>query len=127
MILSVQRVKAPGGAHGINCYHYVHGEVSVDNPAEFHFRKATLVWQDRPLPQTGNRVRSWVDVAAPDDTGWADVFGALDVLLELPVMPQAFSPADSVVAFALNMDSALRPEWRREVLFLLEHLLRAHP
>lgn len=127
MILSAQRVRAHSGAQGINCYHYVHGKQIVDSPVEFYCRKATLLWQHRPLPHAGNRVRSWIDVAAPDEYGWKEISGAFDALLALPVMPHAFSPADSAVAFTLDMDVALRPHWRQELLSLLAHLQSVHP
>jgi hypothetical protein len=81
VILSAQRVTATSGVQDINCYHYVHGQVSVAGPVEFYCRKATLVWEHRPLPQSGNRVRSWVDVAAPDGCVWEEIFDVLDVML----------------------------------------------
>lgn len=127
MILSAQRVTAHGGAQAINCYHYVHGYVPIESPLEFYCREATLIWEQRPLPQPGNRVRSWVDVAAPDEVEWQGIFDALGVMLTLPVMPHAFAPIDSSVAFTLDMEGALRPRWQHEVLSLLSHLQRVHP
>lgn len=127
MILSAQRVRASSGLEAINCYHYSQSLDELDSPVERFYHPGTLVWRHRPLPQAGNRVRSFLDVAAPEEVTSEQLLDALRKLVELEDMPQAFSPQGSGVAFKLYMEPQLLPEWRREALSLLYHLLEVHP
>lgn len=83
MYLTAHLVRSPNGAEGINAFRHVHGSdfpwpedpsrLPETNPGDLADTRASI-------PQGGNRVRSYLDVLAPDPTPREDVVAALDLL-----------------------------------------------
>ena len=72
MLLTAQRVVSPKShERGVNVYRYLHGAGSWDrvpDPLLPEVNPGELVAQWIQLPPGGNRVISFLDVVAPDDT-----------------------------------------------------------
>jgi hypothetical protein len=129
MILSAQRVVAPAsGDRAIHCYHYVQQDwMQVGSPLERLAKPGHLVWHHHPLPAQGNRILSFVDVAAPEDVTSDEVADALRQFVELPKLQQAFVPYGSRVGLSVGFDDSTVARWRQETLELLRFLFAVHP
>ncbi len=77
MYLTAQRVVSPSGqAEGINAFYYSHGPYVWEGlpPAGIpDSNPGVLVYQSVAVRQGGNRVRSYLDVVAPDETNWTEI------------------------------------------------------
>ena len=76
MYLVAQRVLAPAGTEGINAFCYVHGPYVWQGlpPAGIPDQNpGTLAAQTIVIRPPGNRVRSYLDVVAPDETSWSEL------------------------------------------------------
>lgn len=122
MYICAQRVIRPGGeAQGINSYYYVHG------PSD---------WQGRPppefLPQVnpgeladslvevdppGNRVRSYLDIVAPDHTPLGHLVHAARGVGVVPALPVTWVQGNVWCSF--GAERALAVQWRQELQRLL--------
>lgn len=127
MILSAQRVQSASGEEAVHCTHLRQELAAVESPADRFYRPGILTWQHRPLAQPGNRVRSFVDIAAPEDLSADELLQAITTLVALEAPPQTFAANGSRVAFQLDMEANLRQNWRKEVLYLIHQLLEVHP
>jgi hypothetical protein len=128
VILSAQRVRSPSGALAINCMHFAQDPaIVVADPIERLQFPGWLTWQYRPLPRPGNRIVSYVDVAAPEDVTVDEVSQAIGELIQLPVLPRIFASATRRVGFSIVVDPRLAEAWRNEVLDLLGTFFQVHP
>lgn len=129
MYLAAQRVRASSGREGINAFFYRHGRVWLGAPPPDVFPErdpGELVHEYIELPPPGNRVRSYLDIVAPDDTPSAKLIGRARDLLgtgEQRPLPWSILDGDSLVRFGL--DEALLPSWNAELGALLRAALRA--
>jgi len=76
MYVTSQWVVASGGAEGVNAFYYRHGSLDWSGiPPEGipQSNPGTLVNETVAVPPPGNRVRAYLDVAAPDGTPWPEV------------------------------------------------------
>jgi hypothetical protein len=78
MVGYAHRVRAADGTEGINVFLHLHGEGFVwpETPwslAQLAEHPGTLVWKRVQVPPGGNKVLSFLDVIAPDDTPESDV------------------------------------------------------
>ena len=126
MRLVAQRVRAPAGREGINAFCYHHGpRVWLDRaPAEVVETPGRLMNAHVEVPPPGNRVRSFLDITTPDTTPNAqvenDVSSCIDLVEDNP-FPLDMHSGDTT--FQFNLELALAPAWRRELLVLLHRAL----
>jgi hypothetical protein len=128
MILTAQRVVASSGNTGINVYCHADaaegsfepGASSLDRP------RGKLIAQTVAVPPPGNNVRSFLDIAAPDDATAEELGAAFEAFVaahgteDLPWVGQ-----QDRCAFRLGMDDSLASEWRKELAALLNALAGA--
>ncbi len=127
MLLVAQRVISTARrVQGINAYRYRHGRdpwptdprVMLDDPSK------TLERKNVHLRPGGNRVISFLDVAAPDDAVPGEI---LDRLNELKIQdPPPEFPMERVLgrcAIRLGLEGRMLPFWRRELEDLIQHMI----
>jgi hypothetical protein len=85
MYLTAQHVRAPvSDAEGVNAFFYLHGTDAWDELAAAGIpdrNPGTLAAQSITLPPPGNRVRSYLDIVAPDETPWSEIHQAFVVFV----------------------------------------------
>jgi hypothetical protein len=130
MKLVVQRVIAPDGRDGINAFSYWHGGLwwTRTPPANaLSIAGASMIAVE---PAAGNRVRSYIDVLAPDAidhdellNGILDFADALAVQGgHLPIAGQ-FGP----VSTTFNVEGSLVPSWYDEIQHLADAAVTVGP
>jgi hypothetical protein len=130
MYLAAQRVRAPSGDEGINAFFYLHGRGWLGPPPPDVLPEqdpGELVAKHLEVSPSGNRVRSYLDLVAPDETPSAQLVSLTRELLrtaELHPLPWGIVIGDCLVRFGL--DKALLPSWNAELGALLRAALRAH-
>jgi hypothetical protein len=119
MYLTAQRVRSPTGVEGINAFRYVHGAVVWQGlppsglPDE---DPGTLVAQSIAVPPPGNRVRSYLDVVAPDGTPWDEILPALmTVVSEAQRGAIPWAGIAGRCFFRVSMDREIAAHWQREL------------
>lgn len=125
MLFVAQRVVSPvTGQHGVNAYRYVHAETGRrTNPEDYFELPCTLVSQSVPVPGGGNPVRSFLDIAAPNDVTADEMARSVQYFADL-----AAPPPDRVhfygeaCAFRFAVEGSLLPVWRSEFLDLVRNL-----
>jgi hypothetical protein len=133
MYLTAQRVISPvTGAEGVNVFAYGHGPYVWHDAPPFtpEQNPGTLFASsvEPQVPPPGNRVRSYLDILAPDATPRE----ALEVALQVVVtgMPPARLPATATVGscwFRFSMEEKLAGSWREELRALLARAVQLLP
>lgn len=126
MYLTAQRVLSAEGAEAVNAYHYRHGADFAwpdDASALPDEAPGALVERREDVPPGGNRVRSWLDVLAPDGTVAVTLRFALDTfrrnLEEFP-NPAVFRQGPVTVRFGVEIPQ--EPRWADALAELMEAL-----
>jgi hypothetical protein len=133
MKLVAQRVVQVGSAShprsGINAFCYLHGDrFWLDSPPD-DLGRGKLVGQIIEVaPPVGNRVRSYLDVTAPDSTPDRQIVGAVqsgaDFLADAG-RPPPWRFAHGEVSFVFELEAALAAQWQVELRMLLGYALAA--
>lgn len=124
MYLTAQHVQAPAtGDEGINAFFYQHGPVVWDGfpPAGIpDANPGVLEYPLLGLPrQGGNRVRSYLDVVAPDETPWSEIRGSfISFVSESQLNPLPWVGVRGRCFFRIGMESGLVQSWQNEVAAL---------
>ncbi len=124
MYLVAQRVHSLQGHEGINAFYYSHGPIAwLDKPPpDLHAGK--LMNAQISVKPPGNRVRSFLDIVSPDVTPsrhvWTAITDSID-LFENKNLPLRVQSGD--VTFGFDVEQALAPSWRQELVYLLHHAL----
>lgn len=125
MYYCAQRVQSHDGTQGINAFLYLHGSYEWDGrpPLELAPERDPGVLADSTIevPPPGNRVRSYLDIVAPDSTPMNNIARAA-----LSHPPVAKLPVDWVCANVwcrFGADLALAPQWRHELQRLLARII----
>lgn len=128
MYLVAQRVSSSAGQEGINAFFYTHGPcvwvgdpppavLPENNPGE-------LVTQRLTVPPPGNRVRSYLDLVAPDERTDAWLVGVLRHLAQNAEMHRLpWNIAHDGCLCRFHLERALLPRWREELAHLLQAAL----
>ena len=128
MYLSSQWVVAPDGAEGVNAFHYHHGSLDWSGvpPEGIPYGKpGTLVNESVIVPPPGNRVRGYLDVAAPDETGWAEIQQNLVAFVAtLQGEPLPWEGIHGRCFFKIELDQDLASNWRAALASLIEAAYR---
>ncbi len=122
MYLTAQRVRSSEGAEGINAFQYAHGPdvwdglpprgMPDENPGE-------LVAQSILVPPPGNRVRSYLDVVAPDETAPSEIRPAFIAFIsDAQRGPLPWIGISGRVFFRVGMEQPLAEQWQREIASL---------
>jgi hypothetical protein len=119
---------AADGHLGVNAFCYLHGPVSwLDRPpAEVTKSRGQLANSRIEIRPGGNKVLSYLDIIAPDDTPsrklYGEIIDSIDLAHEraLPLWIQI-----DEVTFEFNVDPRLAPGWREELAALLRAALAA--
>ena len=119
MYLTGQHVRASTGADGINAFHYSHvgrtweGLPPHGIPDE---DPGALVAQTIVVPPPGNRVRSYLDIVAPDVTPWAEIRPAfMSFVAEAQRRRFPWAGVVGRTYFRAGMEQALAANWQREI------------
>ena len=128
MYATAHRVVSPTtGAEGINAFHYLHEGLTWNGPPPPDLRPesnpGTLDNDSVSVPPPGNRVRSYLDVVAPDGTSPASIEQAIAEAISSEV-PDSFPATWNVGCFWIRfgLERVLVPFWRHELKQLVQHL-----
>lgn len=123
MYIAAQRVISPAtGAEGVNAFYYRHGPDAWSGPPPTGIpdeNPGTLVRQSIVVPPPGNRVRSYLDIVAPDDTPWSEIYEAFVAFI--PHRQRSAFPwidREGRCYFRIGMESDLANDWQRELAAL---------
>lgn len=120
MYLTAQHIRSPMTGHeGINAFYYQHGPhvwqglpplgIPDENPGELTAQTVTIA-------PPGNRIRSYLDLAAPDETSWPEIRPAFIAFVsEAQRRPFPWEGIFGRCFFRLGMDRALAQQWQHEV------------
>jgi hypothetical protein len=120
MYVVAQHVVSPSTREeGVNAFYYQHGARTWSGapprsiPDE---EPGTLVRQSIVIPPPGNSVRSYLDIIAPDDVTWQEIYQAFFTFVS-SVQRHPFPWADSVgrCYFRVGMEVGLVNGWQREI------------
>lgn len=121
MYLTAHRVVSPVSLdEGINSFLYLHGPHTwqgvppTDAPDT---NPGALVAKQIVVPPPGNRVRSYLDVVAPDETPWAEVRQSfIRFLAEAQREPFPWTGVDGRCLFRIGLDAGLAAQDRKSVV-----------
>jgi len=122
MYLTAQRVVHPStGASGINAFYHEHGGASWSEPPVPESDPGTLVRDRIVVAPPGNRVRSYVDIVAPDGISTKDMFSAFAQFLsgQKKGAPLPWVATVGACLFRVGMEASLVKDWRTELAALL--------
>lgn len=131
MKLVAQRVVQPGTTPhrraGINAFCYLHGEVFwLDAPPQDLGRGRLAGQIIEVSPPAGNRVRSYLEITAPDSTPDRQIISAVqsgaDFLADAGRQPP-WKFAHGEISFAFEVEAALSEQWQVELRMLLGYAL----
>ena len=128
MYLTAHRVEDPSTTRaGINAFHFSHGARSWDGPPPDGIpddEPGTLVGERIEVTPGGNRVRSYLDVIAPDVTPCPEVRSALVAFVtHAAASPLPWCGLAGRCLFRVGLDAALADEWQREIADLYRSVL----
>jgi hypothetical protein len=119
MYLTAQHVVAPlSGAEGINAFYYEHGpdDWGVPPPEIPDQNPGTLANETITVPPPGNRVRSYLDVVAPDSAPWAEIRQSfLTFVTQVQRRPFPWVGVAGRCLFRIGLDLGLAGRWQHEL------------
>lgn len=122
MYLTSHHVVSPtSGQEGVNTFLYLHGRnVWTEPPAEIPDENpGTLAAQSISVRPPGNRVRSYLDIVAPDETRWEEVRSALMSFVgRCQRSPFPWVGQQGKCSFRLGMEFGIAREWQKELAVL---------
>ncbi len=126
MYLTAHRVVSPStGEQGINAFYRLHGDEWRGLDEDPESVPSRLVRSRRLVTTKGNRIRSYLDVIAPDASSPGEVLSSFHEFLGAP-SPSAF-PCDTVlrgVRFRVGVERSLAASWRAEAQRLFNECLQ---
>jgi hypothetical protein len=125
MYLTAQRVvQLQTAREGVNAYHYAHRARGWDAAPPDTLPEAdpgVLVAEKLEIAPAGNRVRSYLDVVAPDDAPWPEVRAAfLSFVSEAASTPLPWHGLAGRCLFRVGIEAGLSDQWAREVAELYQ-------
>jgi hypothetical protein len=130
MYLTAQRVFSPATKReGINAFYYVHGNAAWLEPPLPESDPGTLHRKLISIDPPGNRVRSYLDIVAPDNASLTDLRHALMTFVstnQRRTLPWKSVSGSTLLRF--GADEALAQQWSREIadLFRAIEAVRLH-
>ncbi len=119
MYLTAHHVVAKTGTpEGINAFLYLHDvpawrvpppEIPDQNPGRLVHRNITVT-------PPGNRVRSYLDVVAPDDAAWTEIRqNFIQFVSHVQRQPLPWEGVVGRCLFRFGLERSLAPQWQREL------------
>lgn len=122
MYLSAHHVVSPVRGEGINAFYYVHGhDWDADVPPQMfpEVNPGELFDQSIAIPPPGNRVRSFLDVVAPDGASPTEIRQGFVVFVSRSRgTPLPWRGTFGRCLFHIGMDLGLVNQWHTEVAVL---------
>ena len=125
MYLVAQRVRRPAtGEEGVNAYFYAHGAYVWQGPPPDGVPErnpGNLMNSNIEVPPPGNRVRSYLDIVAPDETPWTEIrehFVAFATVASTRPLPWRMVRGRCL--FRVDMEAALATSWQSELVVLYQ-------
>ena len=132
MKLVAQRVVQPGTVpnrrSGFNAFYFEHGDRAWLDLPPADLGPGQLVGQIIEVPPPGNRVRSYLEIVAPDASPNMQLAAAVQAgadFLADAASPQPWRLAHGEVSFAFEVEAALAAHWRIELRLLLGYAFAA--
>jgi hypothetical protein len=128
MLLTAQRVRNLAGHTGINAFCNLHGPYDwFGEPPEGvpDLNPGGRVNEQVGVPPGGNRVQSYLDIVAPDETPTAEIVASVQKFL-VAVRQQELPWVATVgrTTFRFGLDQGLEQQWAEEFRTLLQAALR---
>lgn len=128
MYLTAQRVLAiASGDEGINAFHHRHPRSWIGPPPAGipETNPGELVKREIDISPGGNRVRSYLDIIAPEETPWSDIREALLSLAAANAStPFPWTQTSGNIRLLASMEPTLAPNWQTELALLYQAILR---
>ena len=123
MYLTAHHVVSPTSRReGFNTFLYLHEDQAWEHlfaPDVPERNPGTLRVQSISLPPPGNRVRSYLDIVAPDDVRWEDVHvGLMEFVGHCQSGPLPWAGEARSGYFRVGMDRGLSSRWQKELATL---------
>lgn len=122
MYLTSHHVVSPSSEReGVNTFLYLHGpHIWTARPPEIPDQNpGTLTAQSISIRPPGNRVRSYLDIIAPDETRWEEVrVGLMDFVGNYQRSALPWAGQSGRCFFQLGMESGLANHWQKELAVL---------
>lgn len=122
MYLTSHHVVSPSSGHeGVNSFLYLHGAYTWTElpPGIPDQNPGTLTAQSISVRPPGNRVRSYLDIIAPDETRWEEVrIGLMDFVGTSQRSPLPWTGQSGRCFFRLGMELGLANQWQKELAVL---------
>jgi hypothetical protein len=119
MYLTAQHVRSAAGEDGINAFFYQHGAYAWQGLPPHGIpdqNPGTLAAQTIIIPPPGNRVRSYLDIVAPDEAHWSEIRPAfITFVSEAQRDPLPWVGVSGRVFLRLGMERTLARQWQREL------------
>jgi hypothetical protein len=128
MLLTAQHVHRSAEQDGINAFCSLHGPYTWYGPPPAGIPEQNpgqRVHERVAIPAGGNRVRSYLDIVAPDETPTSEILSAIPTFVA-NMRSQALPWVDTVgrCTFRFEVEPALRDLWATELEALLGAALR---
>jgi hypothetical protein len=122
-------VQPQTGADGINAYYYLHHSADWLVAPDPEVDPGVLEDMDLEVqPAAGNRVRAFLEVAAPDGTPWAELRQQLmRFILDHYDRPLPWEGTAGRCFFRIDMEEALAAHWQQEADSLYRALRAVAP
>lgn len=128
MLLTAQRVRSVSGVEGINAFCSLHGEYSWPGPPPSGVPDSNPGERANEIiavPPGGNRVRSYLDVIAPDETPTTEILAAVPVFLTaVQTSPLPWVATAGRCTFRFGLEAGREGVWIAELRALLAVALR---
>jgi len=120
MYLASQHVHAPSTPHdGVNTFLYSHGACTWEVPPLPDEDPGILVAQSISIRPPGNRVRSYLDIVAPDAARWDEVrIGLMEFVGRSQRDALPWNGRSGRCYFRLGMELGLARQWHKELALL---------
>jgi hypothetical protein len=128
MLLTSQRVKSPDGQEGINAFCYLHGPYDWAGEPPLGIPDANVgqrVNEQVNLRPGGNKVRSYLDIIAPDETPTSEILASVRPFLGR-MRGRALPWVGTVgrTTFRFGLELGLGEKWGAEFGALLDAALQ---
>ena len=126
MYVTAHRVRRPSsGAEGINAFLHTHGGCEWEAPPAPEHEPGELIDSiiDPIVPPPGNRVRSYIDVVAPDGTPTQRILNAFTEVVAFEPRALPFEVRVGDVWFRASMEDTLAAAWQPELALLMRYVV----